>query len=139
MQTPIQRPSRARKPAAAPLSPTVARLIQQVQADAREQLLQELSAKDTITVLHGFDADTKRVRVTDSSINVTDEKGNFVTFHRHHVEPDGWRGLDHMAGYWHPTRWYGRQSMVDASGQPWERDFKPHVCDDFGNLVELPQ
>lgn len=139
MQTTLQRPSRARKPAAAPFGPAVARLIQQVQAEAREQLLADLSAGDTITVLHGFDAATKRVRADGNSINISDTKGNAVRLHRHHDEPENWRGKDYMAGYWHPARWYGRQTLVDASGIEWERDFKPLVCDDFGNLVELPQ
>ena len=138
MQTTTQRPSRARKPAAAPFSPATARLIQQVQAEAREQLLADLSAGDTITVLHGFDPSTKRVRVDGTRLNISDDKGNYANFYRHHVEPESWRGHTHMVGYWHPSYWYGRHSMMDASGSAWGREFDPLVCDDFGNLVAVP-
>jgi hypothetical protein len=134
-QTAVKR--RSSKQAAAPFSPAAANLIAQVQAEAREQLLNELSAKDTIVVLHGFDAETKRVRVDGSSINIRDAKGNYVGLHRHHGEPASWVGKDYMAGHWHPSRWYGRQTLVDASGTEWVREFNPHVCDDFGNLVEV--
>ena len=138
MQTTPHRPSRARKPAAAPFSSAAARLIQQVQAEAREQLLADLSAGDTITVLHGFDANTKRVETDGNSIDISDLKGNSVHIHRRHIEPESWRGVAAMAGHWHPARWYGCQVMVDSNGGSWEHAFRPHVCDDFGNLVQVP-
>lgn len=127
------------KPPTAPFSQAAAKLIAQVQSEAREQLLNELSAKNTITVLHGFDADTKRVRADGEKINIADRIGNEVTMYRCHQEPKEWIGKAHMAGYWHPARWYGRQTLVDAFGNQWRREFKPHVCDDFGNLVEVAE
>jgi hypothetical protein len=133
----MSRPSVSRKSAAAPFSPAAAKLIAQVQADAREQLLNDLSAKDAIVVLHGFDAETKRVRVNGSSINIRDDKGNYVSLQRLYQEPASWVGKDYMAGYWNPSLWYGHQTLVDASGTQWSHEFNPHVCDDFGNLVEV--
>lgn len=137
MQTTTTRPSRARKQPAAPFSTAAAKLIEQIQAEARATLLAELSAKDAITVLHGFDAETKYVRATADKIHISDAKGNSLSMYRHHIEPEDWRGKSYMAGYWHPARWYGNQAMTDANGVHWERSFNPMVCNDFGDLVEL--
>lgn len=137
MPTTAQRPAKARKPAATPFSPTAARLIEQIQIEARAQLLTELSAKDTIVVLHGFDAATKCVDARAHRINIHEAKGNSVRLARHYDEPDSWRGKDHMAGYWHPARWYGYQTLVDGSGREWDNDMGVFVCNDFGQLVEV--
>lgn len=130
---------RARKSSAyTPLiTPAIAQLIERIQADAREALLCDLSAKDAVIVLHGFDAATKIVRATGCSITVKDGKGNSCRLHRHHVEPDSWRGREYMQGHWNLSRWYGNQTMVDAKGRSWESDLGIYVCDDFGNLVEV--
>ena len=137
MQTTTTRPSRARKQAAAPFSTAAAKLIEQIQAEARATLLAELSAKDAITVLHGFDADSKYINAGHTRIRISDAKGNEAYMHRHHIEPNEWRGAPHMAGHWHPARWYGNQTMTDANGVRWERGFNPMVCNDFGDLVEV--
>lgn len=142
MQTSTQRPARTRKPAttaqvATPFSPAAAKLIAQVQAEAREQLLNELSAKDGITVLHGFDAETKTVRADGDSIHICDDKGNSIDFYRRHLPPESWKNSPSMVGYWHPARWYGDQTMVDASSSEWSRNLGIFVCDDFGKLVAV--
>lgn len=138
MQTSSQRSTRTRKPTAALFSTTAARLIEQIQAEAREQLLADLSAKDRIAVLHGFDAETKRVRISGVNIEIYDGKGNSVDLYRHHTEPEGWIGHTYMEGYWHPARWYGSQTLTDGNGRKWRHDLEPLVCDDFGDLVEVP-
>lgn len=137
MQTTATRPSRARKQAAAPFSPTAAKLIQQIQAEARDSLLAELSAKDAITVLHGFDAKTKRVCTRNDHLTVRDDKGNRCDIYRHRTEPESWRDKAYMAGHWNPAWWYGSTTLVDTNGHEWSREFEPHVCDDFGNLVQV--
>jgi len=139
MPTTTQRPAKARKPTATPFSPAAARLIEQIQIETRAQLLTELSAKDAIIVLHGFDAATKRVKVRADRIDIHDAKGNNVRLARHYVEPEVWRGKDHMAGYWHPARWYGYQTLVDGSGRQWDCDMGVFVCNDFGQLVQVAQ
>lgn len=137
MQTTTHRPPRARKQPAAPFSATAAKLIEQIQAEARATLLAELSAKDAITVLHGFDADTKRIYGGNARIDIGDAKGNSVFLYRSHTEPESWRGHASMAGHWHPARWYGSQTLVDINGTQWIREFRPMVCNDFGDLVEV--
>ncbi len=137
MQTTTTRPSRARKQAAVSLSTAAAKLIAQIQAEARATLLAELSAKDAITVLHGFDAETKRIYAGNTRIDISDAKGNTVSLYRCHTEPETWRDHASMAGHWHPARWYGNQAMTDANGVRWERSLNPMVCNDFGDLVEL--
>lgn len=119
------------------LSKKAARLIEQIQADARSQVLVDLSANDSITVLHGFDADTKRVRVDGVRIEITDSKGNETIFYRHHIEPDVWRGKDYMAGHWQPYRWYGHRTLTEVNGTEWRTELAPMVCSDFGDLVEV--
>lgn len=127
------------KSAAAPFSPAAAKLIEQIQADTRAALLEELSAKDGgITVLHWPDAQDRRVRIDGDHISITDQRGNNIEMHRHRFEPASWVGQPHMAGYWHPAYWIGDQTMVDASGFKWRREIERMVCDDFGNLVEVP-
>lgn len=137
MTATTQRPPRARKPATAPFSPAAAKLIQQIQAEAREQLLVELSAKDSIIVLHGFEPETKRVRVTGDEISLSDDKGNNIDMYREREEPEAWRTCAWMQGRWHPSYWYGNQTRVDANGVHWTSYFATHVCDDFGNLVQV--
>ena len=137
MQTTTKRPPRARKQPAAPFSAAAAKLIEQVQAEAREQLLTDLSAKDAIIVLHGFDAATKRLKVKDEEIGISDDKGNQTTLFRRYAEPRSWRDAEHMKGYWHPARWYGNHKMVDGNGTSWSRDNLIFVCNDFGTLVEI--
>ena len=137
MSTTTRRAPRAHKASALPFSATAANLIEQIQADARAQLLADLSAKDAIIVLHGFDAETRRVRATGDFISVHDDKGNYTRLRRNHTEPESWRGHDHMAGVWHPARWHGQQTLVDASGTAWERELPTMVCNDFGDLVEV--
>lgn len=137
MQTTTTRPSRARKQPAAPLSTAAAKLIEQIQAEALANLLAELSAKDAITVLHGFDVQTKSVFFGNTSIKISDARGNVLTMHRHFEEPEQWRASIYMAGHWHPAHWYGNQTMIDANGVQWSRSFEPMVCNDFGDLVEV--
>jgi hypothetical protein len=137
VQTSIQRPARTRKFTAELYSIAATRLIEQIQAEAREKLLEELSAKDAIIVLHGFDAATKTVRVNSHSVAIRDRKGNETTFYRRYLPPESWVNDVHMDGYWHPARWYGDQTMVDSSGAEWSRSLGVFVCDDFGNLVQV--
>ena len=137
MTTTTRRQARPHKPAAAPFSPAASKLNELIQSEARAKVLEDLSAKDTIIVLHGFDAETKRVQADGCVITIFDSKGNHLRLQRHHVEPEAWRGHSCMAGHWHPARWYGQQTLVDASGNAWERELNVHVCDDFGNLVEV--
>jgi len=126
------------KPAAASFSRAAAKLIEQIQAEARAALLEELSAKDGVTVLQPLEPETKRVTFDGDRLTVSDKLGNSVTLHRNRFEPESWQGHSYMAGYWHPARWIGDQTLVDASGVKWQRSFEPMVCDDFGNLVEVP-
>lgn len=139
MHTSTQRSTRTRKPAATPLSTTAAKLIEQIQAEARDKLLTELSAKDAIVVLHGFDVKTKRVRVRGDTLRVSDDLGNEVRMYRSYEEPESWRKSEYMVGHWHPARWYGSQTMVDGNGIEWTRELHIHICDDFGNLVQVAE
>lgn len=138
MPTTTQRPSRARKPAAAPVhSPAAARLIELIQAEAREKLLQELSAKDAIIVLHGFDPQSKTVRMSGPDIFIRDGKGNRVSLYRRLTLPESWTDSPRLIRDWHPSKWYGDADLVDSQGANWSRDLGLFVCDDFGNLVEV--
>lgn len=135
------RPARSCKAtvAAVSFSPAAAKLIGQIQAEARAQLLADLSAKDALTVLHGFDAETTRVRVYAEDMSISDGKGNRINLYRRLHEPESWRNSPHMAGYWHPARWYGDQTLVDANGTEWKRDLGTMVCNDFGDLVQVAE
>ena len=88
MSTATRRAPRAHNASALPFSAAAAKLIEQIQADARAQLLADLSAKDAITVLHGFDQETKRVRTDGDSIEIFDAKGSTVSRYRRRHEPD---------------------------------------------------
>jgi hypothetical protein len=138
VQTSTQRPPRARKQPAAPLSTTASKLIEQIQADARAALLADLSAKDVIIFLHGFDADTKQVRATSEVIEIEDGIGNNIYVSRRRTEPESWRGCSHMAGAWNPSYWYGDHRCIDSNGIQWERNLGTLVCNDFGDLVAVP-
>lgn len=134
-----QRAVKARTKAAAPFSATAAKLIQQVQAEAREQLLAELSAKDTVVVLQGYDAATKHVRCNGYMLRIDDGKGNTLTMYRRHTYPESWSDAPHMREYWHPARWNGTETFVDVQGRKWDRDTGYMVCDDFGQLVQVAE
>jgi hypothetical protein len=134
-----QRAVRARTKAAAPFSATAAKLIQQVQAEAREQLLAELSAKDAVTVLHGLDADTKTVRYFGGTIVLADAKRNEIRLSRRYQIPAIWLDQPHMEGVFHPAHWTATKTFVDATGQEWRSFIDCLVCDDFGNLVQVAE
>lgn len=134
-----QRAVKARTKAPAPFSATAAKLIQQVQAEAREQLLAELSTKDAIIVLHGFDSASKQIRGNGTYYKVEDAKGNSIRMSRRHTMPESWLDSPEMHKYFHPARWDGSEKLVDAMGREWERDIGVHVCDDFGNLVQVAE
>lgn len=141
--TPAQRTKRSTRQAhsqATPFSPTAARLIEQIQAEARAALLAELSAKDGIVVLHPVDAETKHVRFDlEGDITIRDQRGTAINLRRRREEPESWRDSPHMAGKWHPSHWCGHQTLVDASGRDWLYGFETMVMDDFGNLVEVSE
>ena len=119
------------------LSPAATKLIQQIEAEARARLLEDLSAKDGITVLHPLDADTKRIHIEGDDIHIRDGRGGNVRLYRRREEPESWRNSRVMAGWWSPAHWAGYMELVDAAGIKWERNLGDMVCDDFGNLVEV--
>lgn len=139
MSTTTHRQPRARKPATAPFSPTAAKLIATIQAEAREQLLIDLSAKDAVVVLQGYDTATKHASCNGETLRVQDDWGNTLTMYRRHTYPESWIDAPHMRKRWHPARWNGTETFVDAQGRKWERDTGYMVCDDFGNLVEVSE
>jgi hypothetical protein len=137
VQTTTPRLTKGRKQAAIPFSPTAAKLIGQIQAEARQKLLDDLSAKDAIIVLHGFDASSKYVYASGNVLQVRDDNGNCISMRRRHVIPESWVGDATMEKHWAPFRWSGEEVQMDAAGRKWVRDIGIHVCDDFGNLVQV--
>lgn len=131
-------PQRARrgvpKPHSAPvaLSSAATKLIQQIEAEARSKLLEDLSAKDGITVLHPLDAATRRVEHNGRRYSVNDSRGAEYSAFREHVRDDTSRTN------WHPAHWLVSATLVDGAGEGWFRLLGIHVTDDFGNLVEVP-
>lgn len=134
MPTTTQRPSRARKPAAAPVhSPAAARLIELIQAEAREKLLAELSAKDDVVILLDH---------TSPQIEFDDRHG---AYYLHalgkHYAIALYRGRPDAASE-HPQAdgvWWGTEARIDVNGREWSRRIGGLVCDDFGNLVEVAE
>ncbi len=114
------------------LSPAATKLIQQIEAEARSRLLEDLSAKDGITVLHPLDAATRRVEHNGRRYSVNDSRGAEYSAHRDHVREDTsiWTN-------WHPAHWLVSVTLVDGAGAGWYRLLGTHVTDDFGNLVEV--
>lgn len=139
--SPAQRTKRSTRQAhsqAAPFSPTAARLIDQIRAEARASLLEELSAKDAIVVLQPVDHESKLVRFhLDGHLTIRDERGTAIYLSQRREEPECWRTAACMAGKWHPSHWHGHQTLIDAAGREWMNSFEDFVIDDFGNLVEV--
>lgn len=139
--SPAQRTKRSTRPAHSqdtPFSPVAARLIEQIQAEARATLLAELSAKDGVIVLHPVDPETKRVRFDlEGDVTIRDQRGTVINLMRRREQPESWRDSPTMQGKWHPSHWGGHQTLVDAQGRDWLRGFEVMVIDDFGNLVEV--
>jgi hypothetical protein len=134
-----QRAIKARTKAPAPFSTTAAKLIATIQADAREQLLIDLSDKDKVVVMQGYDAATKFVRCNGETLYAQDDKGNRLTMYRRHTYPESWNDAPHMRLHWHPARWNGTETFVDVQGRKWDRDTGYMVCDDFGQLVQVAE
>jgi hypothetical protein len=137
LQTTTQSPPRARKQATAPFSTAAAKLIEQIQTEARAQLLADLSAKDAVTVLHGFDAASRLLEFYAESVWITDKHGNQLRMHRNRMLPESWADSPSMRANWNPSHWIGYQTLIDTNGNAWERSIPAHVCDDFGNLVQV--
>jgi hypothetical protein len=130
--SPAQRTKRSTRQAhglATPFSNTAARLIAQIQAEARAALLKELSAKDGVIVLHPLDVATRRVRHTGRTCEVTDGRGTeYYAFRQHLPDANSQR---------HPSHWIASVRLVDGAGRDWNHHIGTLVCDDFGNLVEV--
>lgn len=134
------RSRQVRTPKAAPaFSAAVAKLIEQLQAEAREATLQSLSAKDGITVLHDLDPESKRAEFYGDELTVSDRRGSNISLCQRRFIPESWAAAPCMAGYWHPSHWEGSTTLVDGAGRRWNGPSTRYVCDDFGNLVELPE
>lgn len=112
-------------------SQAAAQLIKQIQAEARAILLEELSAKDGITVLQPLDTATRRVCHKGNRIVITDRCGADFSAHRDHN-----RSGSTYTG-WHPAYWLASCTLLDGVGKRWTSFTGPLVCDDFGNLVEV--
>ncbi len=129
--------ARRRTPPPATVSPAALKLIEQVQAEACAALLEELSAKDGITVLHPMERESGWWSITSggSHLEYRDRAGSRVEYYRRFEEPDQWRNTPHMRGHWHPAYWNVYISRVDTCGTRWDSSPGRHVMDDFGALV----
>jgi len=126
-------PKRRQRTPAPAVSPTVAKLLAQIHAEAEAQTLAALSAKDGFVVLQPVSADGKRVRYSSFTYGytVSSSNGAEVAMYRDHINV-------HNSNSWHPAHWWGSESLVDGQGREWHRSLAKHVMDDFGNLVEVP-
>lgn len=120
----------------APLGAHALALLAQLEADAEARVLQRLSEKDEVIVLHPMEAaEPAYCRARGDYIYLEDFRGAGVELHRNRLEPESWRGCPLMAGLWHPSYWQGHINLVDGQGRRWSHDVPPMVMDDFGNLV----
>lgn len=122
-----------RQRAQAQVSPTVAKLLAQIHAEAEAQILAALSAKDGFVVLQAMasDGDKPMFRTFGAGYIVESDNGAIVRVYRNHTNA-------HNSPYWHPAHFWGSETLIDAQGREWTRRFCDHVIDDFGNLVEVP-
>lgn len=97
------------------------------------------SAKDGITVLHDLDPESKCVEFCGDELTVSDRRGSNINLYQRRFIPESWAAAPYMAGYWHPSHWEGYTTLVDGAGRRWNGPNIRYVCDDFGNLVELPK
>ena len=129
----ITTPKRRQRAPALPVSPTVAKLLAQIHAEAEAQTLAALSAKDGFVVLQPVSAEGKKVRFSTYCymFTVRSANGAEVAMYRDHTN-------EHGSNDWHPARWWGSETLLDAQGREWRRSLPNYVMDDFGNLVEVP-
>lgn len=120
----------------APVSPAMAKLLHQLQAQIikeRDQAAEDARPAGTI-VLAPVEAGTwKTVEFGctngDQAMRVRSDTGA-VTMYRDHL-PDG------DGRVWHPARWWGSEQRDDAQGRRWSYSLPRMVMDDFGTLVPV--
>lgn len=133
MNATTRRPVRASKPptAAGAFSPAAAKLIEQIQAEARAQVLADLSAKDDVVLL--LEHDKLEVEFDDrlgAYYLHTKRKGFAITLYR--GRPDATAQYPQSDGVW-----WGTEDRSDAHGVVWTRRIDGLVCNDFGDLVQV--
>ena len=116
-----------------PVSPTVAKLLAQIHAEAEAATLEALSAKDGILVLHSFDQATRCAQFDGDTLRLRDGTGNAMRAYRHRTLPEGWK-----PDQWNPSHYTVHCTRIDGNGQDWSAYLGVHVTDDFGNLVAVP-
>jgi hypothetical protein len=101
--------------------------VPQLLADLRasERLLPRMGQHRTVSV---------REKHGHLTIELVDKAGNEVAFIKRYECPGTW-----ARRWWHPSHWSVHHTRICSAGLRWSatlgRDF---VCDDFGNLVEVP-
>lgn len=99
------------------------------------QLLAELRASERLLPCMGQNRTVSvREKHGHLTIELNDQAGNESAFIKRYERPEGW-----APGWWHPAHWTVHYTRICSAGLRWTatigRDF---VCDDFGNLVEVP-
>lgn len=130
-------PKRRQRTPAPPVSPTVAKLLAQIHAEAEAQTLAALSAKDGILVLQPIDRGRARFKDEGYRLQFRDEDGAKLELWRRYSCPESWKDHPNRLG-WHPSHWDVSVERLDGSGAVWTADLGFHVTDDFGNLVAVP-
>lgn len=115
------------------VSATVQKLLSQVQAEAQQALLDELSAKDGVTVLQPLNlAGTSPPPVSDGLIWYGRD-GSQISLYRRRQFPESWG--DWMCPHWHPSYIDVSVTQRDGQGRKWQCSLGNHITDDFGTLV----
>lgn len=131
MSTTTRRAPRAHKASALPFSATAAKLIEQIQAEARAKLLEDLSAKDDVVLL--LEHANKAVEFDDyRSAYYIHTPSNSYAISLYRGRPDASDKHPHQDGVW-----WGSESRLDSHGVEWSRRMGRYICNDFGDLVEV--
>ena len=117
---------------------TLEKAIRLIKEEAEAATLKQLSEKDGIVVLHDRERETTVVHTfLGGGMEITDRNGFRLELHRQRFEPESWRGVAHMRGYWRPGQWQVTEERTDAKGRSWVCELGAHIVDDFGTLVPV--
>lgn len=124
-------PRRVSKPAAIPFSAAAAKLIEQLQDEARAQVLSDLSTQENVVLL--LEHTNVKVEFDDlNSAYYLHAKSESYAITLYRGRPDATAKYPQTDGVW-----WGNESRADIHGVIWQRKCRGLVCNDFGDLVQV--
>lgn len=124
----------------APVSPALADLLHQVQAQIIREAQERTDDGKSIVVLERAPVRPAASSQWGDTVTLEDGRGGSAFWARRRFCPESWLPDRLTSGvFWHPSHWRCSERRMDSRGRRWELEDAVYVVDDFGDLVPVPE